>query len=115
MERDRNAGTVVPVVGADAQALAGCKAQCRSGREHRVVCAVTIAELTPQLMPERPRGQLERPHAESHVRTGRPELTSRANVGAACGAADPGSARGGRRVFTTVTGTVHPACNSGLK
>ena len=50
MERDRNAGTVVPVVGADAhwQALAGCKAQCRSGREHRVVCAVTIAELTPR-------------------------------------------------------------------
>ena len=89
MERDRNAGTVVPVVGADAQALAGCKAQCRSGREHRVVCAVTIAELTPQLSL---RGQLEWPHAESHasVRTGRPELTSRANVGAARGAADPG-------------------------
>ena len=89
MERDRNAGTVVPVVGADAQALAACKGQCRSGREHRVVCAVTIAELTPQLSL---RGLLEWPHAESHasVRTGRPELTSRANVGAARGAADPG-------------------------
>ena len=107
MERDRNAGTVVPVVGADAQALAGCKAQCRSGREHRVVCAVTIAELTPQLMPERPRGQLERPHAESHVRTGRPNLqvTSRANVGAARGAADLGRADGGFYYST------HPACN----
>ena len=92
MERDRNAGTVVPVVGADAQALAGCKAQCRSGREHRVVCAVTIAELTrtPQL-----RGQLEWPHAESHVRTSRPEITSRDNAGAARSAADPGRADGG--------------------
>jgi hypothetical protein len=103
MERDRNAGTVVPVVGADAQALAGCKAQCRSGREHRVVCAVTIAELTPQLMPERPRGQLERPHAESHVRTGRPNLqvTSRSQCRRRPRRGRPGP--GGRRVLLQYT------------
>ena len=122
MERDRNAGTVVPVVGGDAhwQAQADCKAHERStvpfgtGAQGSMCGNHRRIDPPGPTRPERP-GQLEWPHAESHVRTGRPELTSRANVGAARGAADPGSARGGRRVFTTVTGTVHPACNSGLK
>ena len=116
MERDRNAGTVVPVVGGDAhwQAQAGCKAHERStvpfgtGAQGSMCGNHRRIDPPGPTRPERP-GQLEWPHAESHVRTGRPKLqvTSRANAGAASGAADPGRADGG----FYYRDSTHPACN----
>ena len=118
MERDRNAGTVVPVVGGDAhwQAQAGCKGQCRSGREHRVVCAVTIAELTPRAQ----LGPSGRANLNGRMRN---RMSALAGLNllvepmSAPPAARPTLAGPGRTAgfyyTAAVTGTVHPgpACN----
>ena len=75
----------------------GAQGSMCGNRDHRRIDPPTKARA----------GQLERPHAESHVRTGRPKLTSRANAGAASDVADPGRADGG----FYYRDSTHPACN----